>query len=153
MAAKKKEAPVESAPETTEVVKDRAYLQGKVTPVHEGHAAYIQERYGVDVPPEFIFAVYSTRVAYRKTSDQYGSAKEARAAAKEAAAKAREDAKAEKAAAREKAKAEKDAAKKAKADAAAAEKAAAEKSEGKSTKGKGKAEAKPAAASGKKKPF
>ena len=84
----KKDKTEETPAEETTVVKDRKYLKTKVNAVHEGHAAYIKEQFGVDVPPEFIFAVYSTRVAYRKTSDQYQSAKSARQEAREQAEKA-----------------------------------------------------------------
>lgn len=169
--SKKTEAPVveETATETPakEVVKDAAYLEGKVTPVHEGHAAYIKETFGVDVNPAHIFAVYSTRVAYRKTSEQYGSAKEQREAAKIAAeeakaeaAKEREAAREAKKEAKEKAKAEKAAAAKAEKEAAAkaeAEKPAEEKTTAKKTAAKKtaapKGTGKTAAAKGGKKPF
>lgn len=158
----KKDKAVEAPAETTETKKDKAYLDGKVNSVHEGHAAYIKEVFGVDVDPAFIFAVYSTRVAYRKTSEQYQGAKSARAKAKEDAAAAKEAAKAAKAKEREEAKAAKDA-EKAKADAAEAKKS---KGKGKQTsaeasaeadaanEGEAKAAAKKATpAKGKKKPF
>lgn len=142
MAKQKKETAPE--PEGTTKVRDLAYLQGKVTPVHEGHSAYIKEQFGVDVPPEFIFATYSTRVPYRKTSEQYQGAKSARAEAKEAATAAKEEAKAKKAKEREEAKAKKEAEKAA--AKAAEEKAAKSKAKGKQSSAEALAEADKAAA-------
>lgn len=164
MAKKDKTAAAE--PEaTTEKKRDGEYLNGRVNAVHRGHSAYIKETYGVDVDPAHIFAVYSTRVPYRKTSDQYQGAKQERVSAREEAAAAKEKAKAEKAAERE-------AAKKAKEEAKAKEKAANEKAASKGKKGKqssaealaeadaapanegeAKAAKKAASAKGKKKPF
>jgi hypothetical protein len=103
--AKAKKQAEETPAETTEVVKDKAYLDSKVTPVHKGHAEYIETLYGVKVDPAVIFAVYSTRVSYRKTSEQYNEAKAARVAEKEAAEAAKEEkAKAEKATSKKKGK-------------------------------------------------
>lgn len=166
MAKTAKAAPVVEPAETEEETVD---LHTKVKPLHEAHAAYIKEQTDVDVDPLAIFLVYSTRVAFRKTSDNYQEAKLAAAAAKEAEAEAKELAKAEKAKEREAKKAEKDAAKAAKA--AEEEKAEKGKGKGKKTsaeelaesdaeetpaakpaKGKAKATPKPAAKSGKK-PF
>ena len=138
MAPKKKD---EAATETVD-------LSTKVKPLHKAHSAYIEENLGITVPPEHIFAVYSTRVPFRKTSEQYQESKAAAAQAKEEALAAKEKAKAEK-------KAEREAAAKAKADAKAAKEAEAAKTE-KSTPAKGKAAkaAAPAAPTkGKKKPF
>jgi hypothetical protein len=135
--AKAKKKAEETPAETTETKKDKAYLDGKVTPVHQGHADYIENLYGVKVDPAIIFAVYSTRVAYRKTSDQYGEAKAARVAAKEAAAAAKEEAKAKKAAEREAKAAEKKAAK----EKAAAEEKKSSKKKGKQTSAEAAAEA------------
>jgi hypothetical protein len=155
--AKAKKQAEETPAETTEVVKDKAYLDSKVTPVHKGHAEYIETLYGVKVDPAVIFAVYSTRVSYRKTSEQYNEAKAARVAEKEAAEAAKAEAKAAKKAAAE----EKAAAKKAaKEEKAKAEKATSKK-KGKQTSQEAaaeadaaEAEAKPAAKSkAKKKPF
>jgi hypothetical protein len=94
-------------------------LSAKVKPLHTAHSEYLKAKFGIDVPPEHVFAIYSTRVDFRKNSDNYQGAKSAAAEAKEAAAKAKEEAKAAKAEERAKAKAEKEAeaAKKAEAEA------------------------------------
>lgn len=143
--------------ETTE---EKVDLSTKVKPLHEAHAAYIKEVHGLDVDPVAIFAVYSTRVAFRKSSEQYAKSKEEAQAQREAqekekeAAKAakkaeREAAAAEKKAEKERKAAEKKAAKEAEEKAAEAAKATEEKksSTKSSTKSSGKA------ATGKKKPF
>lgn len=114
MAAKKNTA-------TTEPETEAVDYSTKVKPLHEAHSAYIEDQTGIKVDPLHIFLVYSTRVPFRKTSEQYQDSKAAAAEAKEAAAKAKEEAKAEKAKAREEAKAAKEAEKKAKAEAAAKE--------------------------------
>lgn len=128
---KDKAAAPAAAEETTaaKAVRDGEYLNGKVNSVHQGHADYIKQEFGVDVDPAHIFAVYSTRVAYRKTSDQYQGAKTAKVEAREAAEKAKEEAKAKK-----------EAEKKAAAEQKAADKAAAAKTADaeKPAKGKGK---------------
>lgn len=87
----------------------------RVGALHAAHAAFIKEQTGVDVTPEQVFAVYSTRVRFRKSEGYQTEVRAAKAAEKEA----REKAKAEAAEAREKARAEKAAAK----EAAAAKKA------------------------------
>ena len=150
----KKDKTEETPAEETTVVKDRKYLKTKVNAVHEGHAAYIKEQFGVDVPPEFIFAVYSTRVAYRKTSDQYQSAKSARQEAREQAEKEKAETKEQAKKEREAKKAEKE---KAKAEKAAAAKAAEEKEEKATKAAASKSKSTKASGStgkgGKKKPF
>ena len=122
----------------------------KVGPLHEQHAAYIKRTTGLDVDPEAVFAVYSTRTAFRgskardlEPSKEYSKFLKARDAAKKQAEKDKAAAKKEREAAKEKKaaeKAEKAAAKK-QADAEAASndddgdaKPAAKKS---TTKGKG----------------
>jgi colicin import membrane protein len=92
----------------------------KVGPLHEAHAAYIKRTTGFDVDPQAIFLVYSTRVAFRKTSDEYKEVGAKKAAIKEAAEQAKAEAKAKKEAERKEA-AEKKAAEKAEKAKAAAE--------------------------------
>jgi hypothetical protein len=150
MAPKKDKAEEVEAPAADETP-DYA---SKVTVLHEKHAAYIKEQTGVDVDPLAVFLVYSTRVAFRKTSDEYAEVK----AAKEQAEKDKEEAKAAAKAEREKAAAEKAEAK-AKADAekaeakakreqeAAEKKAAKEAAEAEKKAAKEKADAEKAAAS------
>ena len=149
--AKQAEAPAET--EATEVD-----LTTKVKPLHEAHAAYIKEEHGVDVDPLHIFLVYSTRVPFRKTSEQYQESKAALLARKEEEARAKEEAKAQRAKERE----EKAAAKKAEKEQKAAEAKAAKEAKAKEDAAKeakvtksstAKEPAKKAAASSKKKPF
>lgn len=91
---------------TTEETPD---YKSKVTVLHEKHAAYIEKETGIKVDPLAVFLVYSTRVAFRKTSDEYSEVKQAKIAAEAAAEKEREERKAAKAAEAEKRKAEKEA--------------------------------------------
>lgn len=107
----------------------------KVGPLHEAHAAYIKRTTGKDVDPEDIFLIYSTRVAFRKTSEEYQEVGARKAALKEEAEKAKAEAKAKKAAEREEAKAKKEQAKK-----EAAEKREAERKAKEEAKAKAKAE-------------
>lgn len=101
----------------------------RVGPMHEAFAAYIKEHKGIDITPEQVFAVTSTRVAFRKTDAYRVGVVQAKENAREAALEAKATAAAEKAKEREAAKAAKEAekAEKAKAAAAAKEKADAEK--------------------------
>lgn len=101
----------------------------RVGALHQAHADYIKETKGIDVSAEQVFAVYSTRKAFRSTPTYLNDVKAAKAEAREAA----EAAKAERAQKREEAKATREAAaaeraQKAqeRAEAAAAKKAAAE---------------------------
>lgn len=150
MAKKDKPEAVEAEP-----TKDTD-LSTKVKPLHEAHSAYIEDQTGVTVDPLHIFLVYSTRVPFRKTSDQYKESKSAAAEAKAAALAAKEEAKAEKAKEREEKKAAKEAEKAAKAEAAA--KAAKAEAKGKKDKPevtvtKKSTDAAPAKPKGAKKPF
>lgn len=108
----------------------------KVGPLHEAHAAYIKRTTGKDVDPEAVFLIYSTRVAFRKTSEEYQEVGAKKAALKAEAAKAKEEAKAAKAKEREEAKAKRDAekAEKAKEREEAKAKREAEKAEAKAKK-------------------
>ena len=126
--APKKDKAVEAEEQATEETPDYA---SKVTVLHEKHAAYIKAQTGIDVDPLAVFLVYSTRVAFRKTSDEYAAVKEAKTEAEQA----KEQEKAEKKAAREKEAAERKEAK---------EKADAEKAEAKAQREKEAAEKKAA---------
>lgn len=86
----------------------------RVGALHQAHADFIKAQTGVDVTPEQVFAVYSTRVKFRKSEGYQtdvraakAAEKEAKAAAKAKAAEEREKARAEKAAAKEAADSEK----------------------------------------------
>lgn len=136
MAPKKDKAVEAEATEATEVETTESDPRDKVTVLHEKHAEYILEKTGIEVDPLAVFLVYSTRVAFRKTSDEYKevkaakeSAEEEKARLKEEAKAAREEAAKKKAEEREAAKAEKEEAK-AKREAEAAEKKAAKEPRG-----------------------
>lgn len=99
-----------------EATETEATENTRVGVLHQAHADYIKEHKGIDVTPEQVFAVYSTRVAFRKSDEYQTGVRAAKAAEKEAAAKAREEQKAAREAEREQKRAEKEAAKQAKAE-------------------------------------
>src|ERR1700754_1384352 len=153
MAPKNKDKAEEVEAEATEETVDPST---KVTVLHEKHAEYIKDKTGIDVDPLAVFLVYSTRVAFRKTSDAYKEVKLTKAQQAEAAELAKTEAKAarekereEKAAAKAeadeakaKAKAEKEAERAAAKE--AKEKEAAEKKAAKEAEAAAKSEATPA---------
>lgn len=114
----------QAKPKAAEAVEPQTDAEGteaegsetKVGPLHEAHAAYIKRVTGKEVDPEAIFLVYSTRVAFRKTSPEYQEVGAKKAALKEEAEKARAEAKAKKAAEREEAQKAKEAEKAKKAE-------------------------------------
>ncbi len=99
----------------------------RVGPMHEAFAAYIKENKGVDITPEQVFAVTSTRVAFRKSESYTVGVKAAKERQRQEAEAAKEAAKAEREAERARKAEEKAAEKKAADDKKAAEKAAADK--------------------------
>lgn len=115
----------------------------RVGVLHQAHADYIKANKGIDVTPEQVFAIYSTRVAFRKSDAYQSGVREAKVAEKAAQQEARDAAKAQRETDRA-AKAQQKAAAKAEKDAAAAAAkeaaAAAAPAEGSTTKpaGKGK---------------
>jgi len=118
----------------------------RVGALHQAHADYIKETKGLDISADQVFAVYSTRKAFRSTETYQTDVKAAKVQAREAA----EAAKAERAQKREEAKAAREAAAAERAEAAAAKKAAAAEAKAeKEAAAKAKAEAEPKAAKGK----
>lgn len=66
----------------------------RVGALHQAHADYIKGALGVDVTAEQVFAVYSTRVKFRKTDEYRVGVRAAKEAEKAAALEAAEQAKA-----------------------------------------------------------
>lgn len=120
----------------------------RVGTLHEAHAEFIKRELGIDVTPEQIFAVYSTRVRFRKSDDYQTKVREGKASAAEAKEAAKAEAKAAREAERAK-KAEEKAAEKVKREQERAEaKAKKEKEAADKAAAKAKADAaKPAATS------
>lgn len=120
----------------------------RVGALHQAHADYIAREKGITVTPEQVFAVYSTRVAFRKSDDYRVGVREAKAAEKAAQQEAKDKAKADREAERA-AKAEEKAKAKAEKEAAAAAAKEAETPATEAAPAKGKATKKAAAGKGK----
>lgn len=117
------EATVDTTAPATE---EKEGSETRVGPMHEAFAAYIKENKGIEISPEQVFAVTSTRVAFRKSDAYLVGVKEAKEKARAEAEAAKAEAAAAKKAEREQAAAKKAEEKAAKEAAAAEAKAAKE---------------------------